>query len=209
MTVGARYQCEKFQQLDVKRIAKLATALPPLMMLRAAPAPAARECAALHSAAAPCQPKNRPQDQCASHRSASPRPPYGNAHTMRSNAQQAATRQSRDPASCCALAEPRRITRHCMRLPPSRRVAATFGPRLTLPRGGLRPQGRQAPPALKHESRQRPTAAARAAVMPHAPAHGASQTRPQPPAQCARRWAASPASRSARPGTPRRQPACL
>jgi hypothetical protein len=129
---------------------------------------------------------NQPQVQCASLRSAAPRPPHGNAHTMRSNAQQAATRQRRDPASCCALAEPRRITRHCIRLPPSRRVAATFGPRLTLPRGGLRPQGRQAPPALKHEPRQRPTTTARAAVMPHAPAHGASHSRPQPPAQCAR-----------------------
>jgi hypothetical protein len=110
-----------------------------------APTPTARECAAFRNAVAPRPPSRQTTVQCGSRRSSAPRPPLGNAHTMRSNAQQAATRpERRDPASCCALAEPRRITRHCMQLPPSRGVAATFGPRLTLQRCGLRPQGRQA-----------------------------------------------------------------
>ena len=44
----------------------------------------------------------------------------------------------------------------------------------------LRPHGRQAPPAMKHESRQRPTTFAASAVTAHAPARPTAQAKAAP-----------------------------
>jgi hypothetical protein len=78
-----------------------------------APAPAAKECARHPRSSAPTAKARR--FQCGSRSSPAPRQPSGNHDTMRCIVQQAATRpERRDPAACCALAEPRHYTRLCV-----------------------------------------------------------------------------------------------
>lgn len=91
------------------------------------------------------------------HRFTSSAPQSGNHDTMLYNAQSSATRsKQRDPAADCALAKPRRITRHCVWLPPP--VRWRLRSCLTAPREAqaARPPG-TAPKCSRHASGQPPS----------------------------------------------------
>ena len=85
--------------------------LPAVKKLR--PLPPLPQESVLLIVAAPHPPRGRPSSVLG--KASQLRAQSGNHDTMRCIVQQAATRpERRDPAACCALAEPRHYTRHCV-----------------------------------------------------------------------------------------------